>query len=105
MAPLVLVLVLTNLPRSLARSRSALYLMLIVERAKKCLDFAFTSHFIHLVACTAFEAFPGNWEWWILQLASLIIMAVVGEYLCMRRELREIRLSDFLTARTASSTV
>jgi hypothetical protein len=92
---------LPNLPRS----RSAGYLTLIVERAKKCLDFAFTSHFIHLVACTAFEAFPGNWEWWILQLASLIIMAVVGEYLCMRRELREIRLSDFLSTRTASSTV
>ncbi len=105
MAPLVWALLQTNLPPSLARPRSAGYLTLLVERAKKCLDFAFTSHFIHLVACTAFEAFPGNWEWWILQLASLIIMAVVGEYLCMRRELREIKLSDFLTARTASSTV
>ena len=34
--------------------------------------------------------------------ASLVIMAVVGEYLCMRRELREIRISDFLSSRPSA---
>mmetsp|Transcript_4648 Transcript_4648/g.8233 ORF Transcript_4648/g.8233 Transcript_4648/m.8233 type:complete len:145 (-) Transcript_4648:1168-1602(-) len=83
---------------------SAGVLCLVVERAKKCLDFTFTSHFVHLSACTMYEGFPSNWEWWMLNFASLVVMAVVGEYLCMRRELREIRISDFLSLRNPSST-
>mmetsp|Transcript_4649 Transcript_4649/g.8235 ORF Transcript_4649/g.8235 Transcript_4649/m.8235 type:complete len:122 (-) Transcript_4649:1347-1712(-) len=34
---------------------SAGVLCLVVERAKKCLDFTFTSHFVHLSACTMYE--------------------------------------------------
>mmetsp|Transcript_5519 Transcript_5519/g.6980 ORF Transcript_5519/g.6980 Transcript_5519/m.6980 type:complete len:160 (+) Transcript_5519:253-732(+) len=80
-------------------------LMLVVERAKKCLDFAFTTHLIHLCLCSLYDSFPSTWEWWIVNALSLIIMAVLGEYLCMRRELREIRISDFLSLRTASTNV
>ena len=80
-------------------------LMLIVERAKKILDFAFTAHTIHLVLCVCFYGFPSNWEWWVLSGVSLTLEAVVGEYLCMRQELREIRVSDFLSLRSAATAV
>lgn len=82
---------------------SAAVLCFVVERAKKCLDFAFTNHFIHLIACTMYEGFPSTWEWWITNSISLTVMAVIGEYLCMRRELREIRISDFLSMRSTGS--
>jgi len=81
----------------LLHCHSAGFLSLIVERAKKCLDFAFTNHFLHLMACSAYEvrfvspcfwndvstnvkmqSVPSNWEWWALNAASLIILAVVG---------------------------
>lgn len=78
-------------------------LCLVVERAKKCLDFAFTTHAIHLCLCSLYDSFPSSWEWWIVNVLSLIIMAVLGEYLCMRRELREIRISDFLSLRSGNS--
>lgn len=35
-----------------------------------------------------------------MNIVSLVIMAVVGEYLCMRLELREIKVSDFLSLKS-----
>ena len=32
----------------------AIFLCIIVERAKKCLDFAFTTHLIHLLFCSMY---------------------------------------------------
>ena len=60
--------------------------------AKKCLDFSVTLFFIHLLACTAYEKFPASWDWWIINLAATILMIVLGEFLCSRRELMEIPL-------------
>ncbi len=42
---------------------SAAALLLQVERAKKCLDFSFTVHFIHIVTCISYAGFPRRWEW------------------------------------------
>ena len=72
----------------------ALVLMIIVRRVKKCLDYAFTSHFIHLILCTLWDGFPSNWEWWLVNTLSLIIMVVLSEFLCMRRELKVIQVSE-----------
>jgi len=68
--------------------------MVVVERAKKCLDFAATMHIIHLVVCMCYSGFPTNWLWWLLMLTTMVITAVLGEYLCWRREMREIPLSS-----------
>ncbi|CAN0292791.1 unnamed protein product [Ectocarpus sp. 4 AP-2014] len=65
---------------------------MIVERAKKCLDFTSTLYIIHLAICSFYDGIPHNWEWWILQMASLALMVVLGEYACSRRELRDIPL-------------
>ena len=67
-------------------------LCVIVERAKKCLDFAVTAHLLHLCCCTLYDGMPDTWEWWIVNLMSLVVMALLGEYLCMRREMQDIPL-------------
>ena len=68
------------------------FLCIIVERAKKCLDFASTAHFVHLCFCTMYDGLPSSWEWWAVNFMSLIVMSLLGEYLCMRREMRDIPL-------------
>lgn len=55
---------------------------MIVERAKKCLDFTSTLYIIHLGMCSFYDGIPQNWEWWILQMASLALMVVLGETRC-----------------------
>ena len=68
------------------------FLALIVERAKKCLDFAATLHVVHLVNCWMYDSLPTSWEWWLVNVMSLVVMSLLGEYLSMRREMREIPL-------------
>eukprot|EP00850_Spirogloea_muscicola_P011822 SM000074S21732 [mRNA] locus=s74:542732:543944:- [translate_table: standard] len=68
------------------------YLLVIVERAKKCLDFTATTYIIHLALCTAYAGLPATFTWWLVNGLALVFMAVLGEWLCMRRELRDIPL-------------
>ncbi|EGG23884.1 hypothetical protein DFA_06022 [Cavenderia fasciculata] len=65
----------------------------IVERSKKCLDHAATVMVIHLVLVWSFSGFPRTASWWVVQIICCIVMAIVGEYLCMRKELMDIPLS------------
>eukprot|EP01121_Diplochlamys_sp_Union-15-3_P020526 TRINITY_DN8024_c0_g1_i1.p1 TRINITY_DN8024_c0_g1~~TRINITY_DN8024_c0_g1_i1.p1 ORF type:complete len:177 (-),score=22.40 TRINITY_DN8024_c0_g1_i1:53-514(-) len=67
----------------------------IVERAKKCLDFTLTSHLIHLLACWFIYGSPG-YVWLLTNTISAIIQCLLGEYLCMNRELKEISLAGSL---------
>lgn len=72
----------------------ALYLSVVVERAKKCLDFAATLFALHLALCCAFRGWPRAGAWWGVNGASLVLMAVLGEWLCVRKEMREIPLTS-----------
>jgi hypothetical protein len=76
------------------------YLSFVVERAKKCLDFASTIYLFHFALTWWYDGFPWAWQWWILNIVALVCAAVSGEWLCMRRELREIKTSDFLSVRS-----
>ena len=79
------------------------FLCVIVERAKKCLDFAATAHVLHLLGCTLYDGFPESWEWWIVMILNLVVMAVLGEYLCMRREMQDIPIIGRLGKSRVSS--
>ena len=68
------------------------FLCLLVERAKKCLDFAVTLYLIHFCICFGFSGFPAEMNWWLVNIFSLVLTAVLGEWLCMRREMRDIPL-------------
>eukprot|EP00727_Mastigamoeba_balamuthi_P010082 m51a1_g5697 hypothetical protein (174) ;mRNA; r:1020891-1021500 len=64
----------------------------VVEKARKCLDFAATVFILHGAACVLYAG-PrslSSGAWWIAQVASLVALALLSEHLCRRRELREI---------------
>ncbi|XP_047968142.1 protein SYS1 homolog [Salvia hispanica] len=69
------------------------FLVYLVERAKKCLDFCATLYIVHLFICTIYGGWPASITWWVVNLTGLAVMALLGEYLCMRREMREIPIS------------
>ena len=54
------------------------------------MDFTATAHFFHLLFCCVYAGFPVSWLWWSLNLGCMVLMAVIGEYVCMRTELRAI---------------
>lgn len=73
---------------------SALGLWYVVKRTKQCLDFAATAHLIHLVFCWFYSgAIPSAPSWWVAQILCIALMTVLGEYLCMRTELKAIPVS------------
>ncbi|KAJ4851005.1 hypothetical protein Tsubulata_033568 [Turnera subulata] len=70
------------------------YIVFLIERAKKCLDFAGTLYIIHLIICVVYGGWPTSLVWWILNGTSFGVMALLGEYLCIKRELREIPITS-----------
>tara|TARA_B100000780_G_scaffold254054_1_gene201941 strand:- start:97 stop:585 length:489 start_codon:yes stop_codon:yes gene_type:complete len=82
----------------------AVSLLVVVERARKCMDFAFTVYFVHWLLTMIYSGFPLSWDWWIVNTMCMIIMALVGEQLCMRTELADISLEGIRQAFGGSST-
>ncbi|GJQ14702.1 hypothetical protein GpartN1_g7003.t1 [Galdieria partita] len=70
----------------------AIWLRIIVKRSKKCLDFVITMYLLHFVFCTGFYSFPYSWSWWLFVLIGVSISTLLGEWLCMKRELQDIML-------------
>ena len=70
----------------------AVLLAVIVEKSKKCLDFAFTLFLIHLMICTFYNGLPRTFDWWIVNILGTIIMVLLGEYVCSIREMSDIPL-------------
>ncbi|KAM1714505.1 hypothetical protein ACFX11_025360 [Malus domestica] len=71
------------------------YLLLLIERAKKCLDFSATLYIVHLFICIAYGGWPSSMTWWVVNVTGVAVMALLGEYLCIRRELREIPITRY----------
>lgn len=69
-------------------------LAMIVEKSKKCLDFSVTLFLINLTVCGIYAGVPSKMDWWIVHILGTIIMVVLGEYLCSRRELSDIPLLE-----------
>ncbi|MCL4123540.1 UNVERIFIED_CONTAM: hypothetical protein GTU68_018388 [Idotea baltica] len=65
----------------------------IVQRTKQCLDFTVTAHILHLIGCWFYVGhLPSQPSIWLLQLVTITLMCVLGEYLCMRTEMHNIPL-------------
>ena len=75
----------------------------IIKRAKKCLDYVSTIYILHLLLCWINRHFPSNWDWWIVNFCSFLIMAVLSEYLCIRKEMRVIKLDHNINIDDLSS--
>ena len=68
----------------------ACFLCVVVGRAKKCLDFAATAYLVHFASCCAVAGVPKGAGWWVTTGVALSVTAILGEYLCVSRELRDI---------------
>lgn len=73
----------------------AVYIFYLIERAKKCLDFSATLYIIHLFLCVIYGGWPSSFTWWVVTGTGVAIMSLLGEYLCVRRELREIPITRY----------
>ncbi|KAF8067111.1 sys1 [Scenedesmus sp. PABB004] len=73
---------------------AAAVLAWIVERAKKCLDFAATAYIWHTLFVWGYSGkWPASAAWWSATGLGFVIMVLLGEWLCVRRELQDIPLS------------
>ncbi|XP_040207170.1 protein SYS1 homolog [Rana temporaria] len=73
----------------------ALGLLYFIRRGKQCLDFTVTVHLFHFFGCWIYNAqLPSTITWWLLNIVCIGLMAVIGEYLCLRTELNEIPLNS-----------
>jgi len=71
----------------------SLALWIVVKRTKLCLDFTVTTYLIHLIFCWWYNgSLPNFISWWLFTLASIGIMCVSGEFLCLRTEMQDIPL-------------
>lgn len=70
---------------------ACIILLIVVGRARKCLDFAATAYTFHLLAVVIWSrSFPLNGVFWIFVAIGVIITTVLSEVACLRRELQEI---------------
>lgn len=74
---------------------SALGLWFVVQRSKQCTDFAASMHILHLFFCWIYNhQFPGTFAWWLMNIGCVALTTVLGEFLCMRTEMKSIPLLD-----------
>ncbi|XP_027344415.1 protein SYS1 homolog isoform X1 [Abrus precatorius] len=73
----------------------AVYMLYLIQRAKKCLDFSATLYIVHLFICIVYGGWPSSLTWWVVNVTGIAVMALLGEYLCIRRELREIPITRY----------
>lgn len=90
---------LSNLDNTLVVMSNALnslcvsvFLWVVVQRAKLCLDFTCTLHFLHALIGWLYSGVFVTFSSFIIQIICISISAIVGEYLCMRSALRDIPL-------------
>jgi hypothetical protein len=65
---------------------------IIVEKAKKILDFVLTNFFVHLVICTIYNGFPSKFLWWFINGVFITIVTLISEYITLKIEQKEIKL-------------
>lgn len=80
----------------------AAYMIFLVERARKCLDFSATLYIIHLFFCIMYGGWPSSMAWWVVNGTGLAVMALLAEYLCIKREQREIPMDRFHSSKIIS---
>ncbi|XP_042429307.1 protein SYS1 homolog [Zingiber officinale] len=71
----------------------AVFLLYLIERAKKCLDFSATLYIIHLFISIIYGGWPSSITWWVVNIIGLALMSLLGEWLCIRREMQEIPIT------------
>lgn len=72
------------------------YMLYLIERAKKCLDYSATLFINHLLICIIYGGWPSSITWWVVNGTGLAVMDLLGEYLCIKLvEQREIPIARY----------
>jgi hypothetical protein len=70
-----------------------LSLWYIVQRTRQCWDFATTVFLIHVIVSICVNGnIASSASWWLTTVVGTVLMTVVGEFLCMRTEMKAIPL-------------
>lgn len=78
----------------------------VVERARRCLDFALTLHTLHVVACIVYtDSFPTWWYFWLVHSLAALVTAVAAHRRCRQRELVDIPRPQRPAASASSSSL
>ena len=64
--------------------------LLVVGRAKRCLDFCSTLYLFHYLTCAAYGGVPASWQFYFVLAASVAVTVLLSEWLCMHEELKWI---------------
>ena len=69
-------------------------MVVVVEKSKKCLDFATTNVIVHFIICVLYGGMSvlHSLDFWIVHVFGVIVMVILGEYLCSKMELMDIPL-------------
>lgn len=71
--------------------RCSLYVSIACRRACACLRAVFCAWIAtHVEQALYCGRIPTNWMWWVINASALVVTTVIGEYLCLRRELSAI---------------
>ena len=65
----------------------------IIEKANKVLDFATTVFLFHLILTWMIYSFPSSLNWWFFHALIVTVTVLGSEYVCMKLETAEIKLS------------
>ncbi|GLU14550.1 hypothetical protein SLE2022_311110 [Rubroshorea leprosula] len=77
------------------------YMLYLIERSKKCLDFSFTLYLIHLFLCIIYGGWPSSITWWVVHGTGLAIMTLLGEHLCINHESKEIQIPRYRSSKSS----
>ena len=72
--------------------------VIVIDKAKKILDFVLTNFFIHLVISTIINGFPMKFTWWIINGLVITAVTLISEFISLKIEQKEIKL-DFSIGR------
>ena len=64
--------------------------LVVVGRAKRCLDFCSTLYLFHYLACVAYGGIPSSWQYYAILGVSVAVTVLLSEWLCMHEELKWI---------------
>jgi hypothetical protein len=65
----------------------------IVEKANRCLDFSLTIFILHIFISTIVYRFPSSFNWWLAHGIIVTITILASEFVCLKLETAEIKLS------------
>lgn len=79
------------------------WMVVIVQRAKLCMDYGVTLYWLHAVIAWLFTTVPHTQriDWWFIYVLSCTVTVLAAEQLCMRREMEPIATSSIVTTTAA----